>query len=157
MCKKYGLNRIGYIIAIILFISYSSQTVPLVLANGPRYMIAIIATSDDPNLENNLAVFNAQENLPDCTTLNGCLKVIKPFGNPLQNPSSAPDVSFFVKLAHKANPSAKILVVEARSASWQDKDDAANYAKNLPEVERVSSVSYSKVVMEIGLLLKQAK
>ncbi len=148
------MNLIGMIILAILS---SSLTIPFVFATESRYMIAIIVTSDDPDLEKDLAVYSAQEGLPACTTINGCLEVAKPFGTPLSNPTSSSDVSFYVKQAHKTNPSARILVVEARSTSWQDKWNAAYYAENLPYVEKVSSVSYSKVMMEIGLVLKQAK
>ncbi len=77
-----------------------------------------------------------------------------PFGTSSSNPSSISDVSLYVKQAHMTNPTAKILVVGAKSTSWQDLWNAAYYAENLPEIEKVTSVSYSKVLMEIGLVLK---
>ncbi|MDE1829690.1 MAG: hypothetical protein KGI25_05150 [Thaumarchaeota archaeon] len=77
-----------------------------------------------------------------------------PFGTPNSNPASNSDTSSFVAQVHQSSPESKILVVEAKSISWQDKYDAANYAKTLPDVARVSSVSYSKVVMILGLVLK---
>ena len=117
-------------------------------------MIAIIVTSDDPTLENDLAVYDTQHGLSACTVTNGCLEIATPFGTSNSNPSSTSDVSFYVEQAHQADPSAKILVVEAKSIGWQDKYDAAYYAENLPEVAKVSSVSYSKVAIEFGLVLK---
>lgn len=119
-------------------------------------MIAIIVTSDDPTLGNDLAAYDIQSGLPACTVTNGCLEIVTPFGISNLNPSSTSDVSLYVEQAHQAAPGAKILVVDAKSTSWQDKYDAVNYAKTLPEVEKVSSVSYSKVVMELGLVLKQS-
>ncbi len=121
---------------------------------GHGSMIAIIVTSHDPSLENKLAVYDAQFGLPACTVNNGCLEIATPYGISNSNPSSNSDMSPFVAQAHQAAPGAKILVVEAKSISWYDKYDAANYAKSLPEVAKVSSISYSKVVMIIGLLLK---
>ena len=117
-------------------------------------MIAIIVTSHDPNLENKLAAYSAQNGLPVCTVENGCLEIAKPYGESNFNPSLNSEVSPFIEQAHQAMPGAKILVVEAKSISWQDKMDAANYAKTLPEVKNVYSVSYSIVVMIIGLILK---
>ncbi len=119
-------------------------------------MIAIIVTSHDPSLENDLEAYYSQSNLPACTMTNGCLELALPFGISNSNLSSSSDVSLYVEQAHQANPHAKILVVEAKSISWQDKWDAVYYAEKRPEVEKVSSSSYSKVVMEIGLVLKQS-
>jgi hypothetical protein len=117
-------------------------------------MIEIIVTTHDPALENKLAAYDAQFGLPPCTVENGCLEITTPYGMSTSNPSSNSDMSHFVEQVHQATPGAKILVVEAKSISWQDKYDAANYVKTLPEVEKVSSVSYSIVVMIIGLVLK---
>lgn len=153
---------------IFLFILSSSLTIPNVLAAsscsstsgtdsslcGRGTMIAIIVTTHDPALENKLAAYDAQFGLPPCTVENGCLEITTPYGMSTSNPSSNSDMSHFVEQVHQATPGAKILVVEAKSISWQDKYDAANYVKTLPEVEKVSSVSYSIVVMIIGLVLK---
>ena len=121
---------------------------------GHGTMIAVIVTSHEPDLENKLAKFDAQSGLPNCTVENGCLEIATPYGISNFNPSSNSEMSPFVEQVHKTAPGAKILVVEAKSISWQDKMDAAYYAKTLPEVKKVSSVSYSIVVMIIGLILK---
>lgn len=144
-----------FISVIVLLVLSSSLTIPVVFAANGGSMIAIIVTSDDPSLENELAVYDSQSGLPACTVTNGCLKIATPFGISNPNPSSTSDVLLYVEQAHQTAPSAKILVVEAKSISWQDKWDAAYYAEKLPEVAKGSSVSYSKVVMELGLVLKQ--
>jgi hypothetical protein len=118
-------------------------------------MIAIIITSHDPTLANKLAAYSTQSGLPVCAVENGCLEIASPYGVSNSNPSSNSDMSAFVWQAHQTSPGAKILVIEAKSISWQDKYDAANYAKTLPEVAKVSSVSYSKVVMILGLVLQR--
>jgi hypothetical protein len=40
------------------------------------------------------------------------------------------------------------------SIDWQDKWDATYYAEKRPEVAKIASISYSKVVMELGIILK---
>lgn len=142
-----------FLVIPVLSIFCSSLAIPAAFASAQDSVIAIIVTSHDPSLENDLKAYYSQSNLSACTMTNGCLEIATPFGIPNVNPSS--DVSLYVEQVHQANPSAKILLVEAKSISWQDKWDAAYYAEKLPGVEKVSSISYSKVVMEIGLVLKQ--
>jgi subtilase family serine protease len=139
---------------IVLLVLSSSLTIPSVFAASGGSMIAIIVTTDDPTLGNDLAAYDTQYGLSPCTVTNGCLEIATPFGTSNSNPSSASDVSLYVEQAHQADPGAKILVVEAKSTSWQDKYDAAQYAESLPEVAQVSSASSSKVVLELGLVLK---
>lgn len=117
-------------------------------------MIAVIVTAHDANLESKLAAYDASNGLPACTVENGCLEIAIPFGVSNPNPSSKVDMAPFVAQVHQSSPGSKILVVEAKSTGWQDKYDAANYAGTLPDVAKVTSVSYSKVVMIIGLVLK---
>jgi len=167
---EYELNKKNIIIsATSIFILVSSLTISNVFGYscsstssnwsdsslcGHGTMVAIIVTTHDPDLENKLATYIAQSGLPACTVENGCLEIAMPFGISNSNPSSNSDMIPFVEQAHQTVPGAKILVVEAKSISWDDKMDAANYAKTLPEVAKVSSTSYSKVVMIIGLILK---
>ena len=119
---------------------------------GHGNMIAIIVPSDDPNLENELDSYDASSGLAACTTTNGCLEVARPYGSP--NASTSFDVSSYVEQAHETAPGAKILVVEAKSNSWQDMYDASYWVQTLPEVEKTVSVSWSKIVIELGLVLK---
>jgi hypothetical protein len=132
-------------------------TIPSVSATGSDFMTAVIVTSHDPTLESDLAAYDWQSGLPSCTLTNGCLEIATPFGISKSNPSLRTDVSSYVEQAHQANPAAKILVVEARSISWQDKWDAMYYAEKQPQVDKVTSVSHSKVFVEIGLVLKEIK
>jgi len=122
---------------------------------GHGGMIAIIVTSHDPTLENDLAAFDTKFGLPACTISNGCLEYATPFGVSNTNPAAHSDVSFYVEQAHATAPGAKILVVDAKSISWQDKYDADYYAKTRPEVQHVFSVSWSKVVVILGMTLKK--
>ena len=99
---------------------------------GHGGMIAIIVTSQDPTLEIDLAAFNAAAGLPSCTISNGCLEHATPFGVSNTNPAASSDVSFYVEQAHATAPGAKILVVDAKSISWDDRYDAGYYAKTRP-------------------------
>ena len=121
---------------------------------GHRGMTAIIVTSHDPTLENDLAVYDTKFGLPDCTISNGCLEYATPCGVSNTNPGSRLDVSSYVAQAHANSPGAKILVVDAKSISWQDKYDADYYAKTRPDVQYVFSVSWSKVIVILGMTLK---
>ena len=156
---------------VFLFVMSSSLIIPAVFAAstcsntssnwtdpslcGHGTMIAIIVTSHDPTLESKLAAYGAQFGLPACTLENRCLEIATPYGISNLNPSLNSDMLHFVTQVHQVAPGAKILVVEAKSIGWDDKMDATNYAKTLPEVEKVSSISYSKVVMILSLILQK--
>ena len=117
-------------------------------------MIAIIVTSDDPSVESNLEKFDSQFGLPSCTTSNGCFEKVLPFGISKKNLAFSSDISFYVEQAHVVAPGAKILLVEAKSIGWQDKWDATYYVESQPEVQKVVSVSWSKPIIELGIVLK---
>lgn len=117
-------------------------------------MTAIIVTTHDDDLESKLGAYDLKNHLPACTTVNGCIQILTPFGTSDSNPASYSDMSLFVEQVHRYSPGSKILVVEAKSTSWQDKYDAAHYAETRPDVAKVSSISYSKVIMIVGMVLK---
>jgi subtilase family serine protease len=120
---------------------------------GHGGMIAIIVPTHDPNLERDLDSHNSNFGLPACTISNGCLDVVKPYGSP--NTQVIFDVSSYVEQAHETAPGAKILVVEAKSISWQDMWNAEHWTQSLPEIEKTVSASWSKIVIELELVLKQ--
>ena len=130
----------------------SDWTDPSLCGHGS--MTAIIITTHDANLEKRLAAYDSQHGLPICTVDNGCLEIATPFGTSNTSPPSRYDMAPVVEQVHQSTPGTKILVVEAKSTSWYDKYDAVNYVKALPDVSRISSVSYSKVVVVLGLVLK---
>ena len=121
---------------------------------GHGGMIAIIVTSHASTIEKDLASFDTKFGLPACTISNACLEYATPFGVSNTNSPSGLDVSFYVEQAHATAPGAKILVVDAKSISWQDKYDADYYVRTRPEVQHVFSVSWSKVIIILGMTLK---
>lgn len=97
--------------------------------SGAGQTIAIIDAYDDPNIEKNLGVFNAQFGLPSCTTANGCF--VKAYSNgrqPAPNTSWALEIALDVEWAHAIAPAAKILLVESADNSFSNLLNAVNYA-----------------------------
>lgn len=85
----------------------------LIPQQGAGQTIAIIIAYDNPVVEQDLAVFNQQFNLPACTTANGCFRKIYADGvKPAENTGWGTEASLDVQWAHALAPQAKILLVE---------------------------------------------
>jgi subtilase family serine protease len=106
-------------------------------AQGGSGTIAIIGAYDDATLENDLAVFNKQFNLPACTVKNGCLTKHL-MGKTTANADWALEASLDVEWAHALAPQAKILLVEAKTPSGQNLLDAVDYARKQAGVVAIS-------------------
>ena len=99
---------------------------------GAGKTIAIVDAYDDPSAEDDLAVFDQAFGLPACTTANGCFKKVSQSGTtkyPAVDSGWAVEISLDVQWAHAIAPGAKILLVEATSASLGNLLSAENYAK----------------------------
>jgi subtilase family serine protease len=106
--------------------------------SGGSGTIAIIDAYADPYVQNDLATFDTQYQLATCTTNNGCL-TIHAMANRLQENSGwALENSLDTQWAHAIAPTAKILLVEARSSSGNDLLNAINYARGTKGVTSVS-------------------
>ncbi len=106
-----------------------------VAADGAGQTIAIIDAKNDPNLVNDLAVFDQTFGLPAPPSLtvvnqNGGLKLQK------NSRSWAEEIALDVEWAHAIAPAANILLVEAKSDSTLG--DAIDYARNVPGVTVIS-------------------
>jgi subtilase family serine protease len=101
---------------------------------GAGKTIAIIDAYDTPTVEADLATFSRSFGLPACTTPNGCFKRVNQVGGSAPRPSFDADwaleIDLDVQWAHAMAPGAKILLVEARTASFNDLDAAEQYANN---------------------------
>ena len=98
---------------------------------GAGKTIAIVDAYDDPTAANDLSVFSSQFGLPACTTGNGCFKKVNQSGGtrlPRTNSGWALEISLDVQWAHAIAPGAKILLVEASSASTSSLMAAEDYA-----------------------------
>jgi subtilase family serine protease len=102
------------------------------LSAGSGQTIAIVDSYDDPTAEADLGVFSTAFGLPACTTANGCFKKVNQTGGnklPRANAGWALEISLDVQWAHAIAPGAKILLVEASSASTSNLMTAEDYAK----------------------------
>jgi subtilase family serine protease len=98
---------------------------------GSGKTIAIVDAYNDPTAEKDLGVFSTQFGLSACTTANGCFKKVNQTGGtryPRSNSGWALEISLDVQWAHAVAPGAKILLVEASSASTTNLMAAEDYA-----------------------------
>lgn len=105
---------------------------PTKLTAGTGQTIAIVDAHDNPVIESDLAVFDRQYQLPECTTANGCFAKVDSNGGanfPSYNGSWGFEIAIDVEWAHAIAPAAKILLVEAKTANLDDLLAAEDYAK----------------------------
>jgi subtilase family serine protease len=107
-------------------------------STGGKGTIAIIDAYDDPSIEGDLAVFDKQFNLAACTTANGCFEKHKMASSTATNTDAAMEMSLDVEWAHAIAPTAKILLVEAKTQSGANLLAAVDYAAARKDVVAVS-------------------
>lgn len=93
----------------------------LINNQGAGQTIALVDAFDNPDIESDFAVFTSTFGLPACTTSNGCFKKIYASGSkPRTNLGWAGEIALDVEWAYAIAPQAKIILVEAASASNTD-------------------------------------
>ncbi len=105
---------------------------------GGSGTIAIIGAYADPTIASDLAVFSKQFGLADCTVKNGCLTVRAMSSGEGANSGWSMETSLDVEWSHAIAPQAKILLVEAKTASGTNLLAALDYAVKQPGVTAVS-------------------
>ncbi len=98
---------------------------------GAGMTIGVVDAYNDPTAEADLGVFSSQYGLPACTTANGCFRKVNQTGGthyPRTNSGWALEISLDIQWAHAIAPGAKILLVEASSASFTNLLTAEDYA-----------------------------
>ncbi|MFI5709944.1 hypothetical protein [Kribbella sp. NPDC051620] len=109
-------------------------------ANGRT--VAIVDAYGYPNLERDLGVYRSQFGLSACTIANGCLRIINQTGGttlPNFNVGWAGEQALDVDAVSAAAPDAKIVVVQAKSASFADLGTAVVTASKQPGVVAISN------------------
>jgi subtilase family serine protease len=91
--------------------------------DGTGQTIAIIDAYDDPNIAADLATFDRRFGLPAADFVKAT-----PFGTPRYDAGWSQEISLDVEWAHAIAPGARILLVEALSASSTDLLNAVDYA-----------------------------
>ncbi|WP_446677759.1 Kelch repeat-containing protein [Streptomyces bauhiniae] len=98
---------------------------------GAGATIAIVDAFDNPNAEADLSVYRAQYGLPPCTTANGCFRKADQRGGtdyPAADPGWASEISLDLDMVSAVAPKARILLVEADSATIENLGAAVDQA-----------------------------
>lgn len=90
---------------------------------GAGMTVALVDAYDDPNAENDLAVYREQYGLPACTTADGCFRKVDESGGtnyPTPDSSWSQEISLDLDMVSAIAPDAHILLVEATTAAMDD-------------------------------------
>ena len=110
--------------------------------SGAGRTVAIVDAFGYPNLERDLTIYRNFYGLPACTTANGCLKVINQTGGTSRRRTNlgwSQEQALDVDAVSATCPDCKILVVQAKSASFADLGTAVNTAAAQPGVVAISN------------------
>ena len=107
-------------------------------STGGHGTIAIIGAYDDKTIEADLGVFSKQYNLPACTTSNKCFEKHIMASGTKTDSGWAMETSLDIEWAHAIAPSAKILLVVAKTPSGANLLSAIDYANKQSGVVAVS-------------------
>lgn len=107
-------------------------------ATGGKGVIVIVGAYDDTTIENDLATFDKQFNLPDCTTKNSCFTKHKMSSSVKADSGWAMETSLDIEWAHAIAPKAKIMLVEATTPSGTNLLKAVDYAAKQTGVSAIS-------------------
>ena len=123
---------------------------------GAGQIIAIVDAFNDKNALADLNVFNAEYGYPalsTCTSLTqagACFEVSEPSGKPANNADWGLEESLDIEWAHAEAPGAKIVLVEAKTASNANLDAAVTGANNLGATEVSMSWGGGETSSETG-------
>jgi hypothetical protein len=99
---------------------------------GATQTIALVDAYNDPTAEADLAVFDSEFGLPECTTADGCFTKLNQEGRASPLPADqgewAAEISIDVQMAHAICESCRIMLVEASSEEFEDLGAAVNAA-----------------------------
>ena len=128
-------------------------------AGGSGQTIAIVDAYDDPNIESDLATFDAEYGIAACTKANGCFTKVSQTGSTASLPPAdtsgwSVEISLDVEVAHSTCPNCKILLVEAKTPAFQNLATAVNEAVALGATE--VSNSYGGPESPLGTAEKEA-
>ncbi len=104
--------------------------------------VAVVDAYGYPNLERDLTTYRSYFGLPACTRASGCLRIIDQWGGsklPRFNGGWAGETALDVDAVSATCPGCKILVVQARSATFTDLGAAVNTAAAQPGVRAISN------------------
>ncbi len=101
-------------------------------AAGATETIALVDAYNDPTIESDLAVYDKEFGLPECTTANGCFTKVNQEGKASPLPKDeggwATEISIDVEMAHAICASCRVLLVETKSEEFGDLATGVNSA-----------------------------
>ncbi len=109
-------------------------------AGGSGQTIALVDAYDDPKIESDLATFDTEYGIAQCTKANGCFTKVSQSGSatvlPVHDKSGwSVEIALDVEMAHSACPNCKILLVEANNESFKNLAAAVGEAVSLKATE----------------------
>jgi len=113
--------------------------------SGAGRTVAIVDAYGYTNLQRDLGIYRAQYGLPACTTANGCLRVVNQTGGtslPRNNVGWSQEQALDLDAVSAACPDCKIVMVQAKSASFADLGTAVNEAAKATYASVAISNSY---------------
>jgi Subtilase family len=122
--QAYGLNQV-------VLYDAAGNAYP---GDGSGQTIAIVDAYREPNIAADLAHFDSVYGLPDAPSFTEAF----PQGTPSSDSNWGQEIALDVEYAHAMAPQANILLVEARSNTFNDLYGAVDYARNQPGVSVVS-------------------
>jgi PKD repeat protein len=109
-------------------------------SGGGGQTVAIVDAFDDPNIEADLAAFDAEYKLAACTEANKCFKKVGQTGLRTALPAAdkegwSVEISLDVEAVHATCPDCKVLLVEANNPEFTNLAEATNKAVELGATE----------------------
>jgi subtilase family serine protease len=120
---------------------------------GAGQTVAIVDAYNDPNAAADMATYRAQYGLPACTVASGCFKQVNQTGGtnlPRNSTSWAGEISLDLDMVSAIAPNAKIILVEASTASMTNLGTAVNTAASMGATEISNSYGGSESSADTG-------
>jgi hypothetical protein len=111
---------------------HAAYALPNATFPASQQTVAVVDAFNDPTAEADLAVYDKQFGLPECTTANGCFRRLNQEGRtsplPQREGGWATEISLDVQMAHAICQSCHVLLVEADNESFANLGAAVNAA-----------------------------
>lgn len=136
---------------------HGAYELPAETGSSAAQTIAVVDAYDDPTVESDLAVYDQQFGLPECTKANGCLREIDQEGRESPLPPTeggwATEITIDVQMAHAICQNCHVLLVEANSEETADLAAGVNAAV-VAGASEISN-SYASFAAESELLTEE--
>lgn len=125
------------------------------LPSGGSGMIVIVSAYDYPTAQDDLNVFSRQFGVPECNEANPCFSKVYAAGNqPMMDPLWAASDAGIIQYAHAFAPAAKIVLIEATTASYSNTNAAIFFANRYVTDQ---SPTGAQMIIAFGSLERRAE